>query len=85
MEQTWQTQLIVPAYMVEKLGSAGREETWEDNNYVDSDNLAVTLETMQGYQILLPGYSRLVLCNNGNVEIQVLKPVMENSRVQGKV
>ena len=72
--KTWKRILEIPAYHVQEISDSGMAETY-DGEEVESDDLRVTVVISGGHSILLPPGARIVLCENGNMLIEVLVKV----------
>lgn len=63
--------LVIPAYLVQGVGDQGLAR-WEcDDGNVEQGDLRVTVE-LSSCVILLPGNSRLVLKENGDLAVELL-------------
>ena len=72
--ETWKEMLVIPNWMIIDITDAGMEEQYGDGVFIDSDDLHVAITILGCHKILLPGNSRIVLRNNGDLSIQMLKP-----------
>ena len=71
---TWKHIFTIPAYLVCELSDNGTYELYDDKKeFIESDDLRVSIEISGGHRILLPCNSRIVLCDNGDLEIEALK------------
>lgn len=72
--KTWVSILTIPGYLVQGIGDNGMVETVDDNGKtVDSDDLRISIELSAGHKVLLDGCQRIVLKDDGDLEIQTLR------------
>lgn len=75
-ETTWYEALCVPLCYVCGIADGGMDEIYENGVKVNSDDLRMGIELSGGNLLLLPSskVSRLVMDDEGNIHIEVLKP-----------
>ena len=72
--KTWKEVVSIPNWMVLEITDAGREEYYANDIFIDSDDLHIAIIIFGGHKILIPGNSRIVIKDNGDFSIQMLKP-----------
>lgn len=72
MAKTWVKVLTLPGYLVQGIGDNGMDETVDENTTVESDDLRISVELSAGMKVLLDGDQRIIVKDNGDLEIQAL-------------
>ena len=76
LQAHWRSRMVLPWYMVLSIGDRGKEETFDGEGNVESDDLRLSIELPTGVQLLLDTDCRLLLQDKGLV-IQVLTSTEE--------
>ena len=72
--KTWKPIFTVPEYLIQGMGDAGTYETYnsETGEFIESDDLRVTIEISGGHKILVPCGARIILGDTGDMTIEML-------------
>lgn len=71
--KSWQLALTIPNYLIQNLSDCGAEEFHHSDGLIEKDDLRVAFELSGGHHVLIPTNGRVVVAENGDVEIEVLK------------
>lgn len=71
--KSWQLALTIPKYLIQNLSDCGAEEIHHSDGMIEKDDLRVAFELSGGCHVLIPTNGRIVISENGDVEIEVLK------------
>lgn len=70
----WVSALVIPEYLIRGIGDSGTYESYDiEGNLIDSDDLRISIEISGGHKVLVPVNGRICICENGDIEIEVLK------------
>ena len=70
---TWHTVVTIEAYLMQGFSDMGLDETYDDDGkFIDSDDLRIAIELSGGPKIVLDLNCRLVIRENGDIDIQRL-------------
>jgi hypothetical protein len=73
--QTWFEVVCIPIHHILGFSSKGMEEFYVNGEKADSDDLRIAIDFSSGNSLLLPSTSRLVMDNEGDIHIEVLKNI----------
>lgn len=76
MKKEWRHILTIPGYLVQGIGDSGMYETEIDGER-DKDDLRISI-TISTMEIVLDGHMRIVLKDNGDIEIQSFVEVKDD-------
>lgn len=71
--KTWEVISTIPQYLIQGMSDKGLVEYYEGKERIDSDDLRVSFELSGGHSFLIPCGSRIVLKDNGDVDIETLQ------------
>jgi hypothetical protein len=74
--KTWKRISTVPAYLIQGISDHGTYETYKvkegEKELYGSDDLRISLELSGGHSLLIPCGSRLVMDEDGSINIEML-------------
>lgn len=75
VEKTWFEAVCIPSHHILGFSSRGMVEFYVNGEKADSDDLRIAIDLSGGTSLLLPPTSRLVIDNEGDIHIEVLKNI----------
>jgi len=71
--QSWEQVTRIPSYMVIRLGDSGMIEEYNDGELCCSNHSRIHVEILAGHKILIPNGARIIIEENGDLSIEILK------------